>query len=135
MCFIYLSAALAKFAGRTWWDGTATWLSIANYEYQSIDVTFLAKWPLLLNFLTHATLYWELSYCALVWLPRWRPWIILLAVPVHLGISTCLGMVEFGLAMLIGNVAFISPWLLRKVIPGGDGVQRKGAKTQRRKGR
>ncbi|MCH8923971.1 MAG: HTTM domain-containing protein, partial [Planctomycetes bacterium] len=55
MCFIYLSAGLAKFAGPTWWNGTATWLSIANYEYQSIDVTFLAKWPLVLNFLTHAT--------------------------------------------------------------------------------
>ncbi|MCH8042261.1 MAG: HTTM domain-containing protein [Planctomycetes bacterium] len=135
MCYIYLSAALAKFAGETWWDGTAMWLAIANYEYQSIDVTFLAHWPLLLNFLTHVTLYWELSYCALVWLPRFRPGVILLAVPVHLGISLCMGMVEFGLVMLVGNAAFISPWIIRKVIPGGDGVQRKDAKTQRRKGR
>ena len=130
MCFIYASAALAKFMGETWWDGTAMWLAIANYEYQSIDVTLLAKWPLTLNFLTHATLYWELSYCVLVWLPRWRPWIILLAVPVHLGISTCMGMVEFGLAMLVGNAAFISPWLVRKLLSKVSGFQRQGAKAR-----
>ena len=58
-----------------------------------------------------------------------------MAVPIHLGISTCLGMVEFGLDMLVGNGAFISPWLIRKVIPGGNGFQRKDAKAQRRKER
>ena len=135
MCVIYFFAATGKLLGPMWWEGTAMWGSIANYEHQSIDVTFLAHWPLLLNFLTHVTLFWELSYCALIWLPRWRPWVILLAVPVHLGISTCMGMVEFGLAMLIGNVAFISPWLVRKMVPRGDGVQRKDAKARRRKGR
>ena len=135
MCVIYFFAAIGKLLGPTWWEGTAMWGSIANYEYQTIDVTFLARWPLVLNFLTHVTLFWELSYCALVWLPRWRPWVILLAVPVHLGISACMGMVEFGLVMLVGNAAFISPWIIRKVIPGAGGFQRKDAKAQRRKGR
>ena len=61
--------------------------------------------------------------------------VILLAVPVHLGISLCMGMVEFGLVMLVGNAAFISPWILRKVMPGGGGIQRKDAKAQSRKGK
>ena len=36
---------------------------------------------------------------------------------------------------LAANAAFISPWLVRKVIPGAGGFQRKDAKAQRRKGR
>ena len=88
------------------------WLSIANYEYQSVDLTWLADWPLLLAFLTHLTVLFELFYCALVWNRLTRPVVLLAAVAMHLGIATCLGMATFGMAMLIGNLAFIPPALI-----------------------
>jgi hypothetical protein len=37
-------------------------------------------------------------------------------VPLHLGIAVCLGMVTFGLIMLVGNLAFVSPALVRSCI-------------------
>ena len=74
------------------------WLSIANYEYQTIDLTPLATWPMLLAFLTHITVLFELFYCALIWNRLTRPVILLTAVLMHLGIATCLGMATFGLA-------------------------------------
>lgn len=95
--------------GGSWWDGSAMWLSIANYEYQTIDLTWMANWPLLLAFLTHVTVLFELFYCVLIWNRLTRPVVLLTAVLMHLGIATCLGMATFGLAMLIGNLAFISP--------------------------
>ena len=98
--------------GGSWWDGSAMWLSIANYEYQTIDLTPLATWPMLLAFLTHITVLFELFYCALIWNRLTRPVILLTAVLMHLGIATCLGMATFGLAMLIGNLAFIPPSIL-----------------------
>ncbi len=116
MCVIYLFAGLGKLAGTSWWDGTAIWGSVANLEYQSIDMTWLWAHPLLINVLTHVTVWWEVSYPALVWPRLTRPIVIALAVPLHLGIAFFLGMITFGTVMLFGNLAFVSPWIVRAVI-------------------
>lgn len=109
MCVIYLFAGIGKMAGTTWADGTAMWGAIANLEYQSLDLTWLAAWPIMINILTHVTTWWELTYSALVWPRLTRPVMVALSIPLHLGIAFFLGMITFGLAMLIGNAAFISP--------------------------
>ena len=114
MCIIYLFSGLGKLQGESWWNGQAVWYSSANLEYQYlIDMTWLANWPMLVAFLTHATVYWELSYSALVWPRITRPWVLLMAVLVHGGIAVAYGMPTFGLVMLIGNLAFISPETVR----------------------
>lgn len=115
MCVIYLFSGIGKLHGYQWVEGEASWLSFALFEYQSIDMTWLGRYPKLLNFLTHATVFWELSYCALIWPRLTRPWMLLMAVFVHGGIILFLGMPTFGLAMLIGNLAFVSPKTIRKV--------------------
>ncbi len=38
------------------------------------------------------------------------------AVAIHSGIAIGLGMITFGLVMLIGNIAFLSPGLVRGVV-------------------
>lgn len=124
MCIVYLFAALGKLQGTTWWEGTAIWLALANYEYQSIDMTWLGQWPLFINLLTHITVAWELSYSALIW-PRWtRPIVLALAIPIHLGIAFTMGMITFGLIMLVGNLAFVSPALTRMVFDRRNGAIR-----------
>jgi Vitamin K-dependent gamma-carboxylase len=115
MCIIYLFAGTAKLTGPAWWDGTALWMALGNLEYQSLDMTWLANWPRLVNLMTHVTVYWELLYCALIWPRLTRPVMLLLAIPLHLGIAICLGMVTFGLVMLIGNLAFVSPEVIRRL--------------------
>jgi hypothetical protein len=117
MCVIYLFAGMAKLTGQAWWDGTALWMAFGNMEYQSLDMTWMAGYPLLINFMTHVTVFWELSYCALVWPRLTRPIVLLLAIPLHMGIAICLGMVTFGLAMLIGNMAFLPPQFVRAIWP------------------
>jgi uncharacterized membrane protein YphA (DoxX/SURF4 family) len=116
MCIIYLFSGLGKLQGETWWNGLAIWITSANLEYQSLDMTWLAHHPLLINFLTHATVFWELSYCVLVWPRLTRPWVLFMAVCVHGGIAIAYGMITFGLVMLIGNLAFISPDTVRRWI-------------------
>jgi uncharacterized membrane protein YphA (DoxX/SURF4 family) len=118
LCVIYLFAGLSKLQGLTWWNGFAFWGGIANQEYQTLDLTWLSNWPLVINALTHLTVAFELSYCVLIW-NRWtRPFVLLVAVALHLGIVFALGMPTFGLAMLIANGAFISPSFLRMLIDG-----------------
>jgi hypothetical protein len=123
MCVVYFFSATGKLLGGTWWGGQAIWLSVGNLEYQSLDMTWLANWPLLINLMTHVTVFWELSYCVLVWPRLLRPLVIAMAVPVHLGIAIALGMKTFGLVMLIGNAAFISPALVRRVLDHKPGEQ------------
>jgi len=129
MCVIYLFAGMAKLTGPAWWDGTAMWMAFGNMEYQSMDMTWMAEWPRLMNLMTHVTIFWELSYAALVWPRVTRPIVLLLAIPLHMGIGICLGMMTFGLAMLIGNLAFVPSEWIRALLPSGRAGQGRGAGT------
>lgn len=112
LCVIYLFGGLAKARGESWWDGSAVWYSIGNYEYQSLDMTWMANYPRLISTLSHATLFWEIFYCALVWPKRSRPIALAIAVAVHGGIAAFLGMITFGVMMIAANMIFISPSIL-----------------------
>ena len=85
MCVIYFFAGLSKLQGETWWRGDALWGAVANLEYQSWDLTWLATWPMLVAVLTHVTVFWELSFCVLVWVPKLRPLVLAMAVPLAHG--------------------------------------------------
>ena len=113
LCVIYLFGGLSKARGETWWDGTAVWLAVANYEYQSFDMTWLSRYPAILSALTNATLFWEVFYCALVWPRVTRPLVLAVAVGVHGSIAFSLGMVTFGSMMIVANGIFLSPRLFQ----------------------
>jgi hypothetical protein len=116
MCIIYLFGGISKMRGDTWWDGTAVWLAIANYEYQSIDMTWLVHFPFVVALASHLTIFWETFYCVLIWPRATRPVFLAMAVAVHGGIAVCLGMITFGLVMIIANLAFVpaevTQWLV-----------------------
>ncbi|MEL7497359.1 MAG: HTTM domain-containing protein [Planctomycetota bacterium] len=107
LCVVYFFAAIGKLQGDTWWTGEAVWLSLASYEYQTIDMTWLANYLPLVGIMTLTSLFWELFYPVLVWPRLTRPLMLAIAVPVHLGIGLCMGMMSFGLIMLVANLSFI----------------------------
>jgi len=109
LCVIYLFGGLGKLRGEMWWDGSAMWYSVASYEYQSMNMTWTGHFPILSSIATHITLFWEFSYCALIW-PRWtRGMMLSMALLVHGGIALFLGMITFGVMMIVANAAFVSP--------------------------
>jgi hypothetical protein len=115
LCLIYLVAGLAKLKGAAWWSGVAFWGAIGNLEYQTLDMTWLVDWPMVVSLLTVSALAWEISYAVLVW-NRWaRPLVLLFGVMVHAGIAVCFGMMTFGLAMIVANLAFVSPRVIRSL--------------------
>ena len=116
LCVIYLFGGLAKARGTTWWDGTAMWYSAGNFEYQSFDLAWIARYPRLGSFLSHATLFWELSYVAMVWPRLTRPVVLAAAVAIHGGIAIFLGMITFGTMMIAANMIFVRPQFLLRVI-------------------
>jgi hypothetical protein len=116
MCIIYFFAGLGKLQGETWWHGDALWGAVANLEYQTLNLTWLADWPLLTAILTQVTAYWELTFPALVWPRLLRPIVLFIAIPLHLGIGFGLGLMTFGLVMPIALIAFVSPQLVRRLL-------------------
>jgi predicted DCC family thiol-disulfide oxidoreductase YuxK len=121
LVLIYGMAGLAKLQGEAWWSGMAIWGTLAAGEFSLLDFTWLAAWPYVLNVLTHAALFLELSYGALIWVPVLRPLLIAAALMLHAGIAVnAPGLIEFGLAMVAGNLAFASgPWL-RSLVAGSS---------------
>ncbi|QGJ69554.1 HTTM domain-containing protein [Planctomycetales bacterium 10988] len=113
MCVIYFFAGTAKLAGENWWDGTAIWMAMANGEYSTLNMFWIAWYPWISDLLTEGTVWWELSYCVLIWPRLTRPIVLFFGVLMHIGIGIGMGMMTFALIMIIGNGAFVSPALVR----------------------
>ena len=112
LCMIYAAAGLAKLQGRVWWTGDAVLMILLSPEYRVGDLTWLAAYPRFLNFLTHATVALEILYPVLVWVRRLRPIMVVAMILLHVGIDLTLGLTEFSLAMIAGNLAFVvGSWL------------------------
>ena len=121
LCLIYGMSGLAKLQGQGWWNGQAIWGTLASGEFRVLDFTWLAAFPWLLNALTHLSLALEIGYPVLIWVRPLRPLLLAMVVMLHVGIGlTAPGLSEFGLAMIAGNLAFVSgPWL-RSLVTGLD---------------
>jgi len=116
MCVIYFFAGISKLQGEAWWTGEAMWRAFSNLEYQSIDMTWLAWHPRLLNLVTHLSVLWEIFFCVLIWRPHLRPLMLAGAVVLHVGIGACLGMWTFGLIMLVGCASFLPHQAVRDLV-------------------
>ncbi|MCA9107580.1 MAG: HTTM domain-containing protein [Planctomycetales bacterium] len=116
MCLVYLFAGVGKLQGESWWNGEAFWGAVANREYQTLDLTWLASYPFIIAALTHITVFWEVSYSALVWFRLTRPFIVVVSIPLHLGIAFGMGMITFGLIMIVGNMAFLAPSVVHSIL-------------------
>lgn len=118
---IYASAGLGKLQGPSWWNGMALWGTMTAGEFVVLDFTPMARWPMLINFLTHASLALELLYPILVWVPIARPLMLVGIVGLHAGIGLMSpGLAEFSAAMIAANLAFVPGGWLRRLLSDPD---------------
>jgi len=125
LCAIYFWAGFSKLKGPTWWTGEAMWNVIANQEYQTLDLTWMAWMPWLPFLIAHITIAWETSFIVLVWNHRLRPLVLAMGTAMHFGIGAFLGMWTFGLIMTFAYLSFADPeiwrsrlsWLKNHVAP------------------
>ncbi len=116
MCAIYFWAGFSKLKGPSWWTGEAMWRVIANYEYQTVDLTWMANVPWLPYLIAHLTIVWEVFFIVLVWNRRLRPLVLFVGLGMHFGIGAFLGMWTFGLIMTFAYLAFSDPDVWRNRI-------------------
>jgi len=120
VCFIYAGAGFSKLHGTTWWDGTAVWSTLANYEFAPIQfppymafLRYLGRNPLLWHIFmttgTYFTLFFEITYAFLIWLRPTRWLLLAMAIVLHGFIGMFMGLKTFSLIMLVMNMAFLTP--------------------------
>ncbi len=133
VCIIYFVSGVSKLQGAAWWNGTAVWGTIANFEFAPMQFEIynhvlrsLARRPFLIEFfLTTAgyfTLAFEIGYAFLVWRPSLR-WVMLSgAIMLHGLIGIFMGLKTFSFMMLVLNMAFLKPEEVRSVFSWFHGL-------------
>ena len=153
-CIIYFAAGISKLLGATWWNGTAIYFTLANYEFSPLRYNYFLEmtrflcgqrwlWEILMAGGTYFTLILELGLPFLVWQPRFRPWCVLGSVLLHTAIALFMGLVVFSLLMAVMVISFVPgekvrpliDWLLRMVLgnPAGEDAGPRTPKKPRKR--
>jgi hypothetical protein len=124
LCIIYFISGVSKLQGAAWWNGTAVWGTLANFEFAPMALeinhvhvyTEFLRWLgshqiVLDGILTSAclfTLAFEIGYAFLIWRPATR-WLFLSgAIILHgIFIGVFMGLKTFSLMMLVMNMGFL----------------------------
>jgi hypothetical protein len=126
ICIIYFIAGVSKLQGNAWWNGTALWAVLANFEFAPMQFSiyndvlrFICRNEVLMQFVMtggcYFTLAFEIGYMFLVWFRKTR-WVVLSgAILLHGTIGIFMGLKTFSLLMLIMNLAFVRPEEVRWV--------------------
>lgn len=111
---VYIMMALAKVAGPAWWNGSAIWWLTARPESQGFWIAqSIAPYLNAIEAWTHAVVLFELAFPILVWNRYSRPFALLLSVPMWVLLALATGLNTFAAIMLVANLAFVSPTVLR----------------------
>jgi hypothetical protein len=117
LTLLYAMMAIGKLSSDVWWSGEAMWWLIAKTESRLVDFTWLHRFPLLVNGLTNAVMFYQLSFPVLIWNRLARPLVLGLGVLVWGFLALATGMVPFALMMLVASLAFVPGSTIRALLP------------------
>lgn len=105
---VYLFTVWAKARGERWFGGTAVSESLRVDDLVRFGVPdALTDSVLLANLLTFGTLVVELALALLIWNRRWRPYVILAGVALHLFIELTFALGFFSMVMIASYLSFV----------------------------
>ena len=124
-CMVYGMSGLSKLQGGSWWTGTATWLTMVNYEfspvgnrlYMYIIRSICAQrwlWELAMLSSTMMTLVLELTMPLMIWNRKLRLALHLRLLDFPSQHCALHGLVCFSLMMLAMLVNFVPGWTIRE---------------------
>ena len=124
LCIIYAFSGWEKLKGAAWWNGDALWSVIANPQMARFDFGWMVHFPLALVFVAYLTLFWEIYFPVLIWIPRLRIPTLLIGLWFHLSIAFMMKIAFFGYLMIGIYVLFLTDreinaaWRALKRVPG-----------------
>jgi uncharacterized membrane protein YphA (DoxX/SURF4 family) len=118
VCFVYLSSFVHKMSNASWRKGEAVTRILDSTRFASGMVDF-DSFPIFERAATWGTLLVE-GVFLLALLKRWRPWILIAGIGLHLSIELFMKIPMFTAVMLISYIALLDDgevrWLLRPLL-------------------
>jgi hypothetical protein len=126
-CIIYFAAGTSKLLGAMWWNGTAIYYTLANWEFAPLRypayldfLRWLADnrwlWEIVMTGGTWSTLALEIGFPLLVWNQRLRPFCVAASIMLHVFIAVFMGLVAFSLLMATMVISFIPSERVQPVV-------------------
>lgn len=109
VALVYFIAFTSKLAGDTWLDGTAVYYALHVDEFVRMPVSFISDNLLLSKILTWGALATEASMFTLVWFRKFRYFVLVAAVLLHIGIDVTMNIPVFEWLMIASLAVFIYP--------------------------
>ncbi|QTE21836.1 HTTM domain-containing protein [Polaribacter cellanae] len=101
ICFIYFFAGLHKLQGEVWQNGTALYYILNSNDFSpTILNQFITSSLLVVKLLTWFTIFFQLTFPILVWIPKLRKPYIILGIILHLGIFFMMKIDNFSFVMI-----------------------------------
>ena len=127
LAMFYAMMGLTKLYGDAWWEGSAVWILLAQTQSRPLDLTSIRRWgqigEYVVNFWTHAIVYFELAFGILIWTRIGRPILLWLSVLIWASVILVTGQLLFGLTMLAANVAFLPAKAFEPLVPRSRAAQ------------
>lgn len=108
---------LSKLMGDAWWSGLGVWWLISREQSRLVDFSWLYKTPKVLDIWTHLIVFFELVFPVLIWVPLARPLLLAAGVLVWTSLALVTGDFTFTFMLCIASLAFVSPVLVRDLLP------------------
>jgi predicted DCC family thiol-disulfide oxidoreductase YuxK len=115
MVVLFFYSGVSKIVQEEWRNGDSVWMLFVTHDYYNsflLDLFSHHYW--LVNLATLGTIAIEIAYVFLIWQRATRPYLLVLAIFLHLQFVLFLGLFYFGFAMIAGHLIFLRPeWLAR----------------------
>ena len=107
LCVLYLVAGIWKAKGIPWQNGTAVGTVLQLGEFQRFPIPDFLMTPFFSMVLTYSTLFIELGFPCLVWVPRLRVATLLAGLGLHLGLEWTMNIQLFQMTILSYYILFL----------------------------
>ena len=106
VCLVYTLSAMAKLNDPPWRLGLALGQTMQVRHYFTFYTGQLAVNELLVVFFNYVVVCYQVLFPFLVWVPLLKKPFLILGILMHLYISFIMGLLDFGIIMILGYVYF-----------------------------
>lgn len=109
ICLVYFISAVHKIHADVWFNGVATYYILASERFQGTSLnTNLVQNGFFVTMSTYGTIIIELFFPFLIWNRNLKPFLILFAVSLHMGIAVFMMLYDFQILFIMILGFFIS---------------------------
>lgn len=109
ICLVYFISAVHKIHADVWFNGVATYYILASERFQGTSLnTSLVQNGFFVTMSTYGTIIIELFFPFLIWNRNLKPFLILFAVSLHMGIAVFMMLYDFQILFIMILGFFIS---------------------------